>query len=98
MSVITVMARVKAKPGKEGDLERAWRAAVGPSRAEPGCLGYLLHRSLQEPTLFVSVEKWASKDATERHLASTHVQEWLRQVPALVTSPPEILTYESLHD
>lgn len=94
MSEFTVIARVKAKPGKEKELEQAWSKVAGLSRKEMGCLGYVLHRSLADPTLFVSVEKWASKEANDQHMASAHIQDLLRQVPALLAAAPEILPFE----
>lgn len=96
MSEFTVIARVKAKAGKEMDLAKAWSTVANLSRKEKGCLGYVLHRSLTDPTLFVSVEKWASKEANDQHMASAHIQELLRQVPLLLAAPPEILPFEVL--
>lgn len=96
MSELTIIARVKAKQGKEKELEQAWLKAAGLSRKETGCLGYVLHRSLADPTLFVSVEKWASKEANDEHMASAHIQELLRHVPLLLAVPPEILPFEVL--
>lgn len=94
MNEITVIARVKAKVGKEKELERQWLAAVDSSRKEVGCVEYVLHRSLEDPALFVSVEKWVSKEANEKHMQSAHIQELLQQVPHLVAVPPEILPFE----
>lgn len=96
MSELTVIARVKARPGKEKELEQAWSTVAGLSRKEFGCLGYVLHRSLADPTLFVSVEKWSSKGSSEQHMVSAHIQELLRQVPRLLAAPPEILPFEVL--
>ncbi len=96
MSELTIIARVKAKAGKEKELQQAWSKVAGLSRKESGCLGYVLHRSLTDPTLFVSVEKWASKEANDQHMASAHIQELLRQVPDLVAAPPEITPFEAL--
>ncbi len=96
MTEMTVIARVKAKKGKEQELAQAWSKVVGLSRKEAGCLGYVLHRSLEDRSLFVSVEKWASKEANDQHMASAHIQDLLRQVPDLVAAPPEITPFEAL--
>lgn len=96
MNGITVIARVKAKVGKEKELERQWLIAVESSRKEAGCIGYVLHRSLEDPTLFISVEKWVSKEANDQHMGSAHIQELLRLVPNLVETPPEIIPFEVL--
>ena len=41
---------------------------VAPSRAEPGCLCYLLHESKDAPGVFVFYEQWASQAAFDEHL------------------------------
>jgi quinol monooxygenase YgiN len=96
MKELTVIARVKAKAGKEKELEQAWSKAAELSRKEAGCIGYVLHRSLTDPTLFVSVERWVSAEANDQHMGSAHIQELLRQVPPLVAASPEILPFEVL--
>ena len=74
MAELTVIARVKAKPGKEAELEQALRAVVGPTHAEPGCLRYALHRSTGDPATFVMVERWVSKAALDQHLETPHLK------------------------
>jgi quinol monooxygenase YgiN len=46
-------------------------SAVGPTRAEPGCLTYDLHQSATDPTEFLFHENWASEEAFTAHAAST---------------------------
>src|SRR5205807_8561080 len=45
MPELTVVAKVRAKPGREADLEREFRAIVGPTHAELGCLRYTDRKS-----------------------------------------------------
>jgi quinol monooxygenase YgiN len=49
MAELTVIARAKAKPGHEADLERAMRAVVGPSHDEQECLRYAFIDPLEIP-------------------------------------------------
>jgi quinol monooxygenase YgiN len=51
---------------------------------------------MDTPNLFVSVEKWASKEAADAHMATSHIQELLRLVPALVAAAPEITAFEDI--
>jgi quinol monooxygenase YgiN len=96
MSAITVIARARAKPGSENELENALRAVVGPTHGEAGCLLYAVHRDLQDQATFVVVERWSSREAHQAHMGSAHVQELFGKVPLLVAAPPEILTLELL--
>jgi quinol monooxygenase YgiN len=96
MAELTVIARAKAKPGHEADLERAMRAVVGPSHDEQGCLRYTVHRSVGDPASFVTVERWASKEAMDRHFTAPHTQSLLKQIPELLVEPPDISVFELL--
>jgi len=93
---LTVIARIKAKRGRETDLERELRAIVAPTHAESGCLRYTLHRSLEDPTLFTTIERWNSKEAIDKHFGTTHIQSLLKKAGDLLVDPPEITVFELL--
>lgn len=96
MAELTATVRAKAKPGKEAELEKVWRAIIAPTHGEPGCLRYVLHRAIDDPALLMSVERWASKEAFDRHFGEPYVQALLKQVPDLVAGAPEIRIFEAL--
>jgi quinol monooxygenase YgiN len=96
MPELTVVARVKAKPGREADLEREFRAVVGPTHSESGCLRYTLHRSLEDPTLFITIERWSSKEAIDKHFGTPHIQSLLKKAGDLLAAAPEITVFELL--
>ncbi|HYX40715.1 MAG TPA: putative quinol monooxygenase, partial [Pyrinomonadaceae bacterium] len=60
---VTVLARVRARAGREAEVRRLLVALVAPSRAEAGCLNYDLHQSADDPTEFMFYENWASRAA-----------------------------------
>ena len=62
---VRVVALLQAREGRAAEVERLLLACVQPSRAEDGCLSYVLHRSLDEAGRFVFVERWANRDAIE---------------------------------
>ena len=96
MPELTVTVRVKAKPGKEAELEKAWRAIIGPTHNEAGCLKYVLHRAVDDPGLMISIERWTSKEAIDQHMAAPHVQALLSRVPELVAGAPEVSVFEAI--
>ena len=96
MPELTVVVRAKAKPGREGDLERELRAIVASTHNEPGCLRYVLHRSIEAAGTFLTIERWASKEAIDQHFAMTYVQVLLQKGADLLAAPPEISVYELL--
>lgn len=68
----TAVATLTAKTGQQDVLEQALRVLVEPSRAEPGCGQYDLHRDLADPQVFYVIEQWASDEILEAHNASAH--------------------------
>ena len=97
MTGLTVIARAKAKAGREKELEQAMRA-VGTSHASGvGCLRYTLHRSLVDPAVFITVERWTSKEAIDQHFATPHIQALMKKIPdPLPGKPPDITLYDLL--
>lgn len=71
---LTVIATLKARQGREEDLFRELQALIAPTRAEAGCLAYELHRSHDEPGLFMFTESWADRPLWEAHMNAPHLQ------------------------
>ena len=60
---MTVIAKLKVRPGKEAEFERAAREMVAHVKAaEPGTLTYVLHRSAADPTVFAFYEVYAGDE------------------------------------
>lgn len=73
MTTLTVIAKLKAKPGREEDLQAALKALVPPTRAEAGCVTYDLHRSHDDPGLFIFYETWESRPLWDDHMKTPHL-------------------------
>ena len=71
--LITVVAEMKAKPGKEDELRAAALALVEPTRKEEGCVQYDLHVHLSDPGRVIFYENWTSVEHLDRHGASPHL-------------------------
>ena len=61
-----------AKPGKEEDVARLFRALQEESRKEPGCLLYVAQRHRDEPARFLVYEQYKDEAALEAHRATPH--------------------------
>jgi len=96
MSEVIVVAKSRAIPGKEAELEAALRACVTPTHKEAGCLTYALHRGADDPTAFALIERWTSREALDAHLRLPHVAALFTALPMLVAEPPEILVLNAL--
>jgi quinol monooxygenase YgiN len=87
---LTVVARIRAKPGKEADVHRELLALVAPTRAEAGCLNYDLHVSHDDPALFLFYENWTSQAHLDAHAQSAHIQAFRARAADLLVEPVEI--------
>lgn len=70
---LTIVAQLKAKPGKEKELQQVLQALVAPTRAEQGVINYDMHVSNEDPGLFLFYENWRTKDEWDRHMKSPHL-------------------------
>ena len=84
MSQITNIAFIRAKAGRSEELGERLLALVEPSRREPGCVNYDLHRCDAEPDLWCVYENWRSAGDLDAHFALPHMQAFVTDVPSLV--------------
>lgn len=91
--LLTVVAEMTAKPGKEDELRQALVALVAPTRNEQGCVQYDLHAATDDPGRFVFYENWTSREMLDLHLASAHLKAFGELAPGLLAEPARILTY-----
>lgn len=82
--MITIIATIKAKIGKEKELEPILKGLLTPTHKEPGCILYALHKSQNDPRTFVFVEKWKSQDDLSAHLNSSHIAAGFKRQEELI--------------
>jgi quinol monooxygenase YgiN len=85
-AVITVVAEMKAKPGKEADLRAAALALVAPTRKEQGCMQYDLHVHVTDPGRVIFYENWSTVEDLDRHGASAHLTAFRAAAPEFMES------------
>lgn len=83
---VTLLVVLRANEGQEAALEQELRALVAPTRREPGCLGYTLYRSADQPGAFLLHEIWASRQHHARHTQTPHFQRWSSRTDAVLAS------------
>jgi quinol monooxygenase YgiN len=93
---LTVVARCKAKPGREEEVEREILALVEPTRAEAGCINYDLHRSLDDGSVFMLYENWVSQQALDEHLATPYLQRFLGKAEEILAEPVDIARWKMI--
>jgi quinol monooxygenase YgiN len=93
---ITVIARLKAKPGLESRLEELAKALIEPTRAEAGCINYVLHRDLEDPAVYYFYENWRSQEDLNLHFQTPHLKRALEIAPEILAEPLKLTRLEML--
>lgn len=90
---LTVVAHLKAAPGKQSVLHTVLEALVTATRQEAGCLRYDLMTNLDDETDFVILEEWQGKAALEAHFETDHIATARAAFDDLLGEPGEIRLY-----
>ena len=96
MSEVVVVGSFKAVPGKEAEGLEAFKALVGPTHAEDGCILYALHQGQDDPARLAFVERWESREALDAHLKTPHVAGLLERAAELFGDSGDIVVYEAV--
>lgn len=95
MPEIVVVGSFTARPGKEAEALELFEALVAPTHGEDGCILYALHQGVDDPRRLAFVERWASREELDAHLAGPHVQQALTRVDELFGDSADIVVYEA---
>ncbi|MEM7226648.1 MAG: putative quinol monooxygenase [Pseudomonadota bacterium] len=74
---LTIVANIEAVPGKEDLVRAELEKLVAPTRAEPGCQQYDLHRNNDDPAHFLFYENWESRELWQDHMNSPHIAAYV---------------------
>jgi len=91
-ALLTVVAELVAKPGKEDELKRTLLSLIEPTRKEDGCVQYDLHQSTNKTGHFLFYETWRSPEALERHTQTPHMVAFGGLREELLAEPARVLT------
>jgi quinol monooxygenase YgiN len=76
--MLTIIAKITAEPDHGAEIEQGLKALIPPTRTEDGCLQYDLHKSREDPNVFMFVENWKDKASFDAHMNSEHLNHFLK--------------------
>ncbi|WP_299051939.1 putative quinol monooxygenase [uncultured Nocardioides sp.] len=82
--LLTVIAYMRAAPGKTDELREGLKALIEPTSQEDGYVNYDLHESVEEPGVFFFYENWESAAHLDAHLQTPHLVNLANQIPELL--------------
>ena len=87
----SVVAEVRAKPGKEAELRAATLPLVALVRSDPKNLVYFLQEDRDSPGHFVFYEIFGNQADFEAHNAMSYVKDWFAKLPALADGGVKVM-------
>ena len=95
--MLTVVAKLKVRAGKEGEAEKALREMIEyVGKSEPATKRYVLHRSSGDPTQMLMYEQYESQEAMNTHSGSAAIQKLFGVLGPILDGPASIETYEEV--
>jgi quinol monooxygenase YgiN len=88
--MIYVVATTQVKPESREAYVKGAKECIAATRKEKGCLSYENHSSINDPNLFVVVERWETRDDLNVHGKAPHMKIWREYSAPLKASPTVI--------
>jgi quinol monooxygenase YgiN len=92
----SIVAEVRAKPGKEAELRAITLPLVGFVRSDPKNLAYFLQENREAPGHFIFYEIFANQADFDAHNAMPYVKDWLAKLPELADGGVKVMRMEIL--
>lgn len=93
---VTVVVRLKAKPGLEAQVREELHNLLRPTRAEQGCLNFDMHQDLNDPGLFLFHENWLCEVDLQRHFKTPHITEWIKKAEGMLAEPMQLTRWQKV--
>ena len=86
MTVLTLVANIKAIPGHADLVKAELLKLIDSTRAEEGCINYDLHVNNENPNHFVFHETWETRELWQNHMNAPHIVAYGAAVAGAVES------------
>jgi quinol monooxygenase YgiN len=87
---VRLVATMKTREGRSDELREVLEELVDGSRAEAGCLQYLLLQNVDDPDEFTIIEEWRDDAALGAHASSEHFKRGSGKLKELLAARPEL--------
>ena len=92
--MLTLTAKLKAKPGFEKDVEKALLAMIPDVQNEKNTLTYRLHRCVDDPSTFMYYEQYTDEGSFKFHCATPAFKKLVAALDGKLAGPTEETFYE----
>ena len=88
--MIYVVATTQVKPELRDAFIKGAKECIAATRQEKGCVSYESHTSINDPNLFVVVERWETREDLNAHGKAPHMKVWREYSSQMKTAPTVI--------
>jgi len=92
--MISIVAKFTLKQGKETEFMKLIDELGEASRAEAGCVEYILHKDVKNASVFCLIEKWKDQKAVDIHNNTPHFTGIVPKIVELADA--EIDVYQTI--
>lgn len=95
---VTVIAFVRAKGGKEAEIQRVTKKLQQQvHQKNPGAVIFQSYKGANEPGLILFYEIYQTRDAFESHKDSEHLQNWFNAIEPLADERVQVMVLDPLN-
>jgi quinol monooxygenase YgiN len=88
--MIYVVATTQMKPEGREAFIKGHKACIVETHKEKGCLSYEGHVSVNDPNVYVVVERWETREDLGAHAKAPHMKVW-RELSAPLKASPTVI-------
>ncbi len=88
--MIYVVAHMQVKTDRVAAFLDSAKPVLAATRAEAGCISYLLNASVEDPTQFVFVEQWRERADLDVHVKSAHMKTFAAALRDVLAGRPKV--------
>jgi quinol monooxygenase YgiN len=85
--MIYVIATSHVKQEMREAFVKGAKECIEATRKEKGCISYEGHTSINDPNLFVMVERWETRENLNAHSRAPHIKVWREYSAPLKVKP-----------
>lgn len=83
-SNLTIVAKIVVKPENLKLVEEELIKLVKFTRAEEGCVDYILHKDNENENSFLFYENWETRELWQEHMKSAHIAEYRKATEGMI--------------
>lgn len=81
---LTIVAQITAADGAEELVRSELEKLIPITRAEKGCITYVLHKNNERPAHFLFYEEWETRDLWRAHMEAPHLASYMKATEGFV--------------